>query len=296
MKLSKKGINLIVYLEGGVVTRAYQCPSRIWTIGIGHTSKAGIPNVYKGMEITEEEAIEIFKKDIKKYEDEVYSVLGDVPQNVFDAAVSFHYNTGAISRATWVRKYLEEGKKVNNDIKKHFKEWNRSLGRKLKGLSRRRDIEWKVLDNDVYPSNLITALDNDDYLDDRIDVISEYGSIEGFQKKEGLKEDGKFGISTFSTYRNVKKDINIVNFILYYIVSCISSVPYIKLCNLFLIGSFIIVIPIFALFIVYKFSPDKFRRFSEYMKKPDRKKRFLIISLILFLIINILSFFHLYLW
>ena len=47
-----------------------------------------------------------FRNDLAKYESAV-NMAFKVPlkQHEFDAAVSFHYNTGAISRASWVKSF-----------------------------------------------------------------------------------------------------------------------------------------------------------------------------------------------
>jgi len=61
MKIDQAGIDLIQQWEG-LETKAYPDSAtggEPWTIGIGHTSAAGDPEVYKGMVITEEEAHEI---------------------------------------------------------------------------------------------------------------------------------------------------------------------------------------------------------------------------------------------
>src|SRR5690606_26008757 len=50
------------------------------------------------------EVFAVFRRDLQKYEAAVLKALGRTPmlQHEFDAAVSFHFNTGAIARAAWV--------------------------------------------------------------------------------------------------------------------------------------------------------------------------------------------------
>ena len=63
MKLSEKGIEFLIKEEGEVL-KAYLCPAKVWTIGIGHTGL----DVKKGMTITKKQSREFFKNDIKYFE------------------------------------------------------------------------------------------------------------------------------------------------------------------------------------------------------------------------------------
>ena len=55
MQVNEKGIELICEFEG-CRTQAYRDAVGIWTVGYGHTSKAGPPEVGPGMEISEPQA------------------------------------------------------------------------------------------------------------------------------------------------------------------------------------------------------------------------------------------------
>ena len=79
--------------------KAYLDSVNVWTIGVGHTAGAGEPIPRKGMTITKAEALAIFARDIKKYENAVVTGLGiavcdKLTQNQFDALVSICYNIG----------------------------------------------------------------------------------------------------------------------------------------------------------------------------------------------------------
>jgi lysozyme len=106
MKMSIQGLAELAGHEG-IVLEPYQDSVGVWTIGVGHTAAAGEPDpaqMPKGKAITLERAFELFREDIKKYEAGVSrAITVPVSQTQFDAAVSFHYNTGAIGRATWVK-------------------------------------------------------------------------------------------------------------------------------------------------------------------------------------------------
>lgn len=93
METSQRGIELVKRYEG-LVTHSYLCPKGILTVGVGHTGS----DVTKGMIITEEEAENLLKKDLKKIEDKLnYSLQHDnitLNQNQFDACISFIFNLG----------------------------------------------------------------------------------------------------------------------------------------------------------------------------------------------------------
>ena len=110
MKTSDKGIAFLVAHEG-VVPGPYLDSVGVWTYGIGHTKAAGDPDpasLPRGMpddlDAALREVFTVFRRDLEKYETAVTKALGNtsVEQHEFDAAVSFHYNTGAIGRASWV--------------------------------------------------------------------------------------------------------------------------------------------------------------------------------------------------
>lgn len=141
-KTGTLGIDLIKKFEGFVGT-PYKCPAGIPTIGYGATF---YPNGKKvtmaDKAITEEEAVELLKSMLTKFEQYVDSYCIDtVTQNQFDALVSFCYNLGPANlKASTLLK------KVNlnpNDptIRAEFMKWTKAGGRTLKGLVRRRTAE-----------------------------------------------------------------------------------------------------------------------------------------------------------
>lgn len=105
MKTSPRGIEDLVLSEG-LRTKAYRDSVGVWTIGVGHAATSGLPPIPKaGMVITRQQALDLLATDLARYEVAVNAVLPNVPQHVFDGAVSFHFNTGAIRKASWVAKY-----------------------------------------------------------------------------------------------------------------------------------------------------------------------------------------------
>jgi lysozyme len=105
MKTSTEGLMALVGHEG-IVLSTYLDSEKVPTIGIGHTAAAGPPNpkTFTG-KLSIAEAFALFRKDVSKYEAAVAATV-KVPlkQHEFDALVSFHYNTGAIGKASFVKK------------------------------------------------------------------------------------------------------------------------------------------------------------------------------------------------
>lgn len=110
MQTSPQGVAFLVAHEG-VVPGPYLDSVGVWTLGIGHTAAAGAPipaDMARGMPAdlaaALREVFAVFRRDLARYEAEVAAAIGRTPceQHEFDAAVSFHFNTGAIKRAAWV--------------------------------------------------------------------------------------------------------------------------------------------------------------------------------------------------
>jgi lysozyme len=135
--MSQDGIEFLMGWEGCKLS-AYQDSAGVWTIGYGHTSAAGPPKVTAGMKITQTEAVDILKRDLAKFEDDVRDEMGNIPQEIFDCGVSFHYNTGGIAAASWPD-YWARGEVIASEQK--LKAWNKVNGRVNKGLVRRRAAE-----------------------------------------------------------------------------------------------------------------------------------------------------------
>lgn len=99
MKTSTAGLIALMGREG-VVLSTYKDSVGVLTIGVGHTTAAGDPKPIPGLTITLAEALDIFRRDIVKYEAGVNAAV-KVPleQHEYDALVSFHFNTGSIAKA-----------------------------------------------------------------------------------------------------------------------------------------------------------------------------------------------------
>ncbi|PNQ81973.1 glycoside hydrolase family protein [Paenibacillus sp. F4] len=136
-KISKAGIGLIKSFEGCRLT-AYKPvqTEKWWTIGWGHYGQ----DVKAGMTITQAKADAMLVEDLAKYEAYVNNpsyvpVTDKLTQNQFDALTSFCYNCGAGSL-----KALCKGRTVTQ-IAANITKYNKSSGRVLAGLVRRREAE-----------------------------------------------------------------------------------------------------------------------------------------------------------
>ena len=136
--ISKEGIDLIKEFEGCRLT-AYRDAAGVLTIGWGHTSAAGAPQVIDGMTITAAQADDILRSDLQKFVDAVKNMVTvGLSQGEFDALVSFDFNTGSLASSTLL-------KRVNaqqfNLVPGQFLLWDHAGGQRLPGLTRRRIAE-----------------------------------------------------------------------------------------------------------------------------------------------------------
>ena len=112
MNISDAGVTVLREREGCKLT-AYQDTVGVWTIGVGHTSAAGAPEVTPGMTITQEEADALFDRDLDEYEACVNeTIVKPMAQNEFDAFVSICFNIGqgGFSESTFAAKFNEGDK------------------------------------------------------------------------------------------------------------------------------------------------------------------------------------------
>lgn len=151
-RIGPEGTALIKMFEGcarlcadGMV-EAYPDPgtgAHPWTIGWGATGRDGFNGgtIGPATRWTQAQCDARLAEDLDRYAAEVADAVRSAPgttQNQFDAMVSFHYNTGAIARATLTRKHIEGD---HAGAAREFARWNRAGGRVLKGLVRRRAAE-----------------------------------------------------------------------------------------------------------------------------------------------------------
>lgn len=151
-QVGNDGINLIKQFEGCARLRsdgmieAYPDPGtggEPWTIGWGATRDGLHGYVRHDTVWTQKQCDERLVDDLVRYARDVAIEIGDAAtsQAQFDAMVSFHYNTGAIGRATLTRMH-KAGDFAGAE--KQFARWNKAGGRVLSGLVRRRASEAKL--------------------------------------------------------------------------------------------------------------------------------------------------------
>ena len=213
MHISNKGINFIKSFEGCYL-RAYDDlnPTKVLkqgdkikgtlTIRIGHTGN----DVKIGKTITYEQAANLFKADVVRYEPKK-----DMKQCEFDALTSYRYNCGCSASTTW-----------KNRNKKIY-----SRGIRLKGLERRRIAEMilhfkglyitsmKPLRTYINTTNTFTynQICSDKFLTMCVqwivgteDIDGIYGpltkeAVKVYQKNHNLTVDGLAGVNTWNSFK-----------------------------------------------------------------------------------------------
>ena len=149
MHMSVEGIDALLKKFEGCKLKAYKCPAGIWTIGYGHTSAAGAPEVVQGMTITQAEANDILRQDLVKYETGVKALVKQpLTQRQFDVLVDFAYNAGvgALKSSTLLKK-INAGE--FDAVPAELMKWTKGGGKVLPGLVNRRRAEagwWRSLD------------------------------------------------------------------------------------------------------------------------------------------------------
>lgn len=130
MEISENGVNLIKSFEG-VRLEAYKPvkTEKEYTIGYGHYG------VKAGTKITLQEAEDLLRKDLKRYENYVKATKLKLNQNQYDALVSFTYNCGSGCLQTLVKN------RTLNQIADAMLKYNKAGGKELAGLTKRRKAE-----------------------------------------------------------------------------------------------------------------------------------------------------------
>jgi lysozyme len=157
MKASKKLLEMLKHHEG-VRQRPYQCPAKLWTIGVGsllYPEQARIPSTPEGMAKRKawplrpednrlwsmEEVDRILAKDVERFERGVARYITiPLKQHELDAVLSFAFNLGlgTLQRST-LRAKLNRGDK-EGAIESLLK-YNKAGGKVLRGLDIRRKDE-----------------------------------------------------------------------------------------------------------------------------------------------------------
>lgn len=123
--INSEGLQIVRESEG-LELKAYTCPAGVLTIGYGSTGS----HVKPGMVITEAQADELLRADLRRFEDWVAAHCKPATDNQFSALVSFAFNVGegALQNSTLRRKHMARDYSGAAD---EFGKWNKG---KVKGV------------------------------------------------------------------------------------------------------------------------------------------------------------------
>ena len=149
MNVSPKAIEMIKHHEG-VRFKPYQCPAKLWTIGVGHVLypdqiKILLPergayalHPEDNRTFTKEEVDGILRRDLDRFERGVEKFCPvALTQGMFDGLVSFSFNVGlgTLQRSTLRQKVLRGDKE---GAAEELLKYCMAGGKVLKGLQNRR--------------------------------------------------------------------------------------------------------------------------------------------------------------
>ena len=135
MTTSSKGLQLIKDFEG-LRLFAYRCPAGVPTIGYGHTK-----GVRMGQTITEKQAEDFLKEDLKPVEKYLNDMGINFLQEQFDALASWIFNLGAGKFQHSTLFYKISADAPDAEIAEQILKWVNANGKPLPGLKRRRVAE-----------------------------------------------------------------------------------------------------------------------------------------------------------
>lgn len=201
MAISAQGLAVIRSFEGRSL-KAYYDSVHVITIGYGITNNdtadllavTGKSRIVPGMTITEEQAEELLQRAIsRKYAPPVDRALAPAApsQGALDAGYSFHYNTGAIARASWVKSLVA---KNLPEVHSRIMQWNKAGGQTLAGLTRRRNREWLMISKGDYgPEGRTAPVD-----------LTTLKPVKGSVDHPGMLKPGDAGPEIVDLQRNLK--------------------------------------------------------------------------------------------
>ena len=149
MNVSPKAVKMIMHHEG-VRQKAYRCPAKLWTIGVGHVlypeqgklkleDRMSVPLRPEDDRVFSMEEVDgILRADLARFERGVHTyITAPLTQSMFDALVSFSFNVGlgTLQRST-LRQKLNRGDKAG--AAEELLKYCMAGGKILKGLQNRR--------------------------------------------------------------------------------------------------------------------------------------------------------------
>lgn len=212
-KIGTAGLNLIKSFEGCRLTAYKAVPTeKYWTIGWGHYGS----DVKRGDKITQAEADALLVKDVASSVAAVNNpaycpITASLNQNQFDALVSFTFNCRAASLKT-----LCKGRTAAQ-IADKLTAYNKSGGKVLAGLVRRREAEQKLFNTPVETATAEpdTVKDVQTWLnrnfssgltpDGLYGTQTKRALVKALQKTLGVVADGIYGAKTEAAVKTLKK-------------------------------------------------------------------------------------------
>jgi lysozyme len=155
MNVSAKTIEMIKHHEG-VRFKPYQCPAKLWTIGVGHVlypNQGKMPIDQRGAyalhpednrAFSKDEVDAILRADLDRFERGVERFCpAPLTQGMFDGLVSFSFNVGlgTLQRSTLRQKVLRLDKE---GAAEELLKYCMAGGKVLKGLQNRRIDERRL--------------------------------------------------------------------------------------------------------------------------------------------------------
>ena len=152
MNVSADAIKMIAHHEG-LRFKPYQCPARLWTVGVGHVlypEQGKLPIDQRdgfalrpkdNRQFTKDEVDGILRSDLQRFERGVEQLISvKLTQGQFDACVSFAFNVGlgTLQRSTFRQKVLRGEKDA---AIASLLQYCKAGGKVLKGLENRRKDE-----------------------------------------------------------------------------------------------------------------------------------------------------------
>lgn len=150
--IMKKMEKLYLYIYDDQTSKATKKFVKGATIGYGHliTSQSEFNSFIAG--ITEKQADDLFDKDLKPFEDNVNKVVKtNLTQYQFDALVMLCFNIGGPNFNSSSVLKMVNGQKTNySTLESAFAAWNKSQGKIMNGLIKRRKLEYDLYSTGVY--------------------------------------------------------------------------------------------------------------------------------------------------
>lgn len=140
MFLNEKGWEFLRAHEG-FRAKSYRDVVGVWTVGYGHTGRAGPPEVTPDTTITEQEARALLKREAESFADAVRPLFKrKLNTDQFSALVSFAYNVGM---KNFARSSVLKAVNAGDDaaVARRLALWIKAGGRVWPGLVRRRAAE-----------------------------------------------------------------------------------------------------------------------------------------------------------